>query len=547
MTRPGPLADEADRPSTPGTHEPRVARLPEPPRAPRTADAAPGAADALGGWWPARATALLLLLGVLLRVRQWSAGRSLWLDEALVAQSLVERGHRALLTEPLLHNQAAPQGWLQATRLSVELFGDGERSLRMVALLCGCVSLLLLARLAGRLLPPLAVPVAVGLAALQPDLVYYSNELKPYATDVLVVLVVLLVALRDRPLLLGLVGAAAVWCAYPSVFVLAAASVVLVLRRPGLPARTGAALRLAPWLVSLGVAYVVVLAPLRDREVLDLYWGYSFPRSGSDLPAWLGRRAIDLAATPLHLALAPLALGLLVVGALRLRGRAPAPAVVLLGSLGFAVVAAAASAYPFADRLALWAVPPAVLLLAAVLPPRTGLPLVAAAAALAVVAGPAVVDALPLVVRVQHVEELRPVLEQVARQRQAGDLVLVDIAAKASFDHYAPGLGLHRDGVVLFQTPAVGAGCDGDVVALRTGRFGNGRVWLVRSHELTEGAVLGSRADLLGRIGRVTRLVRTVRAPGAEALLLSPRRDGQEIPPAPLTPDRCLVVNRSAG
>ena len=137
-------------------------------------------------------------------------------------------------------------------------------------------------------------------------------------------------------------------------------------------------------------------------------------------------------------------------------------------------------------------------------------------------------------------------LERLEEQRQPGDLVLVDIAAKAAFDHYAPRLGVPRDGVVLFRTPEPGTDCGEDLVALRTGRFGNGRVWLVLAHELVEGPLLGTRDDLLSRLGRVTRLAGTIEDTGARALLLSPARGGQTLPSAPETPDRCLVVNRSA-
>ncbi|MCW2777896.1 MAG: hypothetical protein JWN17_1621, partial [Frankiales bacterium] len=322
--------------------------------------------DDAGAWqrlWVERAPVLLVALGVLLRVRQWAGDRSLWLDEALVAQSLLTRGHVSLATQPLLHNQAAPQGWLQAVRLCVEVLGDDERSLRLVSLLAGCAALALLARLAGRLLPPVLVPVAVGLAALSPELVYYSNEVKPYATDVTVVLAVLLVALRRRPLELALVGAVAVWCAYPAIFVLTGASVVLVLAEHGLPARVRTAVRLLPWLVSLGVAYVLVLAPLRGREVYEQYWAYAYPRSAGDLPAWLGRRGTDLLATPLRLAVPLLALAVLALGAARLLRRRGAGLV--LAAVPPAVVAGALSAYPLADRLALWLVPVAALLLAA--------------------------------------------------------------------------------------------------------------------------------------------------------------------------------------
>lgn len=494
--------------------------------------------------WPRLLSSLLVLVGLYLRVRQWAGGRSLWLDEALLAPNLTSRSHLQLLTQPLLHAQAAPQVWLQLTRLSVELFGTGERSLRLVSLLAGCAALVLVRPLGERLLEPRLVPVAVGLCALHPGLVYWSDELKPYGSDVLVVLVVVLVALRDRPLRLGLVGAVAVWCAFPAVFVLAGASVLLVLRRRTLADRARAVAGLAPWLVSLAVAYVVVLAPVRSLRVFADYWGYAYPRSTGDLPAWLVRQTLDLVREPLRLAVPVLALALLAVGLGRLLRRAPHRTCVALAGVPFAVLAGALSAYPLTGRLDLWTVPLAALLLAAAVPARRGAVAAVTALALAVVAGPAVAQAVPLAVRTQHVEELRPVLEQVARERQPGDVVLVDIAARAAFDVYGPPLGLRADGVVLFS-PEPAGGCADDVVALRTGGFGDGRVWLVMSHDLVAGSVLGSRADLLSRVGDVTRLVQRVHEPGAEAVLLQPGHGGRNIAEVPPTPGRCLLVVRS--
>ena len=60
-----------------------------------------------------------------------------------------------------------------------------------------------------------------------------------------------------------------------------------------------------------------------------------------------------------------------------------------------------------------------------------------------------------------------------------------------------------------------------------------------------EGPLLGTRSDLLSRLGRVTRLAGSVEETGARALLLSPAPGGDVLPPAPVTPRRCLVVNRS--
>ncbi len=44
-------------------------------------------------------------------------------------------------------------------------------------------------------------------------------------------------------------------------------------------------------------------------------------------------------------------------------------------------------------------------------------------------------------------------MEQLQAEKQPGDLVFVDIAAKAPFDFYTELTGQGRDGVILFATP----------------------------------------------------------------------------------------------
>ncbi|MBC7374771.1 MAG: glycosyltransferase family 39 protein, partial [Frankiales bacterium] len=146
--------------------------------------------------WVRWAPVLLLVLGAEMRLRQWFGGRSLWLDEALIARSLVSRDYVGLVSSPLQGDQAGPVLWLWSTRLSLDLFGDGERALRLVPLLGGLAALVLTWRMAKRLLPDVLVPVALLVTVLSPSLLYFSNEVKPYSVDVAVCLALILLALR---------------------------------------------------------------------------------------------------------------------------------------------------------------------------------------------------------------------------------------------------------------------------------------------------------------------------------------------------------------
>jgi hypothetical protein len=487
-----------------------------------------------------------------MRLRQWFGSRSLWLDEALIARSLVSRDYVGLVAEPLQGGQAAPVLWLWSTRLSLDLFGDGERQLRLVSLLSGIVALVLAWRLARRLLPDVLVPVAVGLVALSPSLLYFSNEVKPYALDVAVVLALVLLALRVRDDVrpLAFAGAVAVWASFASVFVLTGLSVVLVLQslaRDGLRTAVRTAGWLSAWVVSLGISYVLVLHRLADSEVLSTFWDYTFPDGSGDLPTWLLRRSIDLTRDPLELSFWPVALVLLGIGAYRVCRRRPSSALLSYAAVPVALVAAALSVYPFASRLALWLVPLASIALAGALPPRVdrGRPLLLSAAALTLVAAPMAAQALPQVTGVYQRNELRPVMEQLLEEKQPGDLVLVDIPAKAPFDFYTGLTGLGRDGVILFATTEeVGGRCN-DEAALLTGRFARQRVWVVYAHQLQDTRRLGTRDDMIARIEDVTNRARTIDRFGAKAVLFDPT--AQERPPSdePRNPERCLAVIRT--
>ena len=526
-------------------------RLTEVPRRGKHARPPSGVPALLRSAWVTWLPVLLILLGTEMRVRQWWAARSLWLDEALIARSLVSRDYVGLVAEPLQGDQAGPVLWLWSTRLSLDMLGEGERALRVVSLVAGVAALVLAWRLARHLLPPVLVPVAVGLVVLSPALLYFSNEVKPYALDVAVVLGLLLLALRSRDVrLLAGAGVVAVWASYAAVFALAGLSLVLVLaalRREGLVPAAKTAAWLSAWLVSLAVSYALVLHRLRESEILSTFWADTFPDDAGDLPTWLLRRAVGLVEDPLDLEVWPLALGLLAYGLWRLLRTRRRATVLTMSPVALALVAAAISAYPFAGRLSLWVVPLAAIALAAVLPDRTdrGRPLLLAATALAVVAAPMATRSLPLVADVYERNELRTVMEQLKDAREPGDLVLVDIPAKAPYDFYTGRTGLGRDGVVLFATEdEVGGACN-DEAALLTGRFATQRVWIVFAHQLQDTARLGTREDMLARIQDVTNIARTIEETGAKAVLLDPSAPETSDTEERRNPDRCLAVVRT--
>ena len=127
--------------------------------------------------------------------------RSLWLDEALLADNILTRNLRQLFA-PLDHNQAAPFGFLLAEKVLGRWLGYSEYVLRAIPLVAGITSVILFLSIARRILAPRAVPIAISLFAIAPPLIYYSSELKQYSSDTAIGLLIVWLGLviADSPL-----------------------------------------------------------------------------------------------------------------------------------------------------------------------------------------------------------------------------------------------------------------------------------------------------------------------------------------------------------
>src|SRR5689334_4796436 len=112
-------------------------------------------------------------LGCLLRVLEYLLNRSLWLDEAYLALNILHRPWAGLL-RPLDNHQGAPIIFLLLEKLASLRLGSSEYALRLLPLLAGIVSMLLFYKLAGKAISGIAVPIALGLFAISPSLIYYS-------------------------------------------------------------------------------------------------------------------------------------------------------------------------------------------------------------------------------------------------------------------------------------------------------------------------------------------------------------------------------------
>ncbi len=100
------------------------------------------------------------------------------------------------LAQPVLERlQAAPFLFLAIEKGMVTIFGANEYALRAFPLFAGVSALFLFWLLAKRCLSPTGALVAFFLFAVSNPLIYFSAEVKQYASDVAAVLLVYVMAL----------------------------------------------------------------------------------------------------------------------------------------------------------------------------------------------------------------------------------------------------------------------------------------------------------------------------------------------------------------
>lgn len=470
-----------------------------------------------------------VILGAVLRTREWLYGKSLWLDEFTVTDNLVKRGFTQLL-EPLAGNQGGPIGWLWAERASINLFGVHELSLRMVPWLGSLVALAVFPLLAKRLIGDVAMPAATILFATSPALIYYAAETKQYSTDVSCALLVLLLTTRfsTRPptlrgaLLWGLACGVLVWCSQPAILIAAACGLFLAWRWcRDVKALFRLAAGGAVLAVSVGLEWLFVLRQLAANDVLQRYWqsygGYPpVPRTVANDLRWSGSTAVTFTETVARFWMPALAVVLAAWGLATLARLRPWSAALIAVVVLAAVVAAVTQSYPLAQRLALYLLPMLYLLVTAGLADgardlKRGLPspwrqvaVVVCTTVLLLSAGPAVIAGVSTVVRPDETTAARQAIQFVADHQRPGDVVLVERYAASAMTFYGPRLGVAMGGVFSFTRPAAKQGCAADPLASVTK---SGRVWLVFAHHLSNQPANRTEIYLSQLAGRATQLL----------------------------------------
>lgn len=485
------------------------------------------------GRWPTLLAGLILLAGAALRVRAFAAPLSLWGDELAAAIHLLGLPHDPIIEGWVAH-QPAPLGFRALTRLAVGALGVSEASLRLVPFLASLASLPLFAWLATRWAGPQRALLPLLVFAVNPFLVRYAAEFKPYSLDVLVACALLALAVvapdapRARRALLP-VGVLAVWLSFPSVFVLASVAALELMAAGASRDRAalrGALLRALLWSISFVASFLLVARTAAASPWLLHFWrarpGF-WPLVPPSLESlwWPFERVVALSADPGGFGEgAVAAAGIFLVGGAALLLRRRPRAALLLGPLALAMVASALEKYPVYGRLMLFYCPMLALGLgegARRATEASSRPWVRAgvALALAVLLAAPVSSSLSGFLQPRSISDARPVLEFVAARRQAGDVLY-------AFPYALPAIAYYGPCVELGDVPVVTALRQGgapDPLAHTFEKIRPGaRVWFIMT-QVPEFDFTENEREILAALDARGRRLGTFRAMGATAYL----------------------------
>jgi len=234
----------------------------------------------------------LLVAGIASRV--YFLDRSLWLDEAWVANSMLEPSLRGALyySEWL---QTSPPLFIALGRFFTYLFGTSNAALRFLPAFSGVIAVLLMSFLAFKLLRPSFALIAVLLFVFSPRVILYSQSVKQYSTDVFATIALLALGLaylekRSDRWFYGLLAGVVVlsFLSYPAMlffpFVLFCAftprdiqpEVDQAQSRRSVNWQRGA-LAVTTTVVVCAINYVLFIAPNKNSTLTDFFHDGFFP------------------------------------------------------------------------------------------------------------------------------------------------------------------------------------------------------------------------------------------------------------------------------
>jgi hypothetical protein len=160
---------------------------------------------------------LIVATGVLFSLLQFFYNRSFWWDDASLALNIIGKNYFELL-KPLDYEQVAPVLFLYIEKFFSTLWPNTEYGLRIFPLLCFWASIYFFYKILKMQLHNVyAIIFALSLYIFNYTLFFYTNEVKQYISDVLVLIIIFYFILknykttRNKYYVLGIAGVIAIF------------------------------------------------------------------------------------------------------------------------------------------------------------------------------------------------------------------------------------------------------------------------------------------------------------------------------------------------
>lgn len=224
---------------------------------------------------------LCFTLGILLRLHAYLMNNSFFLDEILLSFNVIYKDYFQLLL-PLNYDQAAPLFFLVLTKLVTNFFGNAEAVFRFIPFITGVFSLFAFYQLTKRILVKHWTRLlALLLFSINFQLLFYTQVFKPYSSDVLITILILLVGISlninkislKKAFLVGMLASVAISFSYPAIFSII--GVILVLTFSTKEYKKIFAIIL-PIIILLSIYFVLSLNSIKHSSLLNGYWANGY-------------------------------------------------------------------------------------------------------------------------------------------------------------------------------------------------------------------------------------------------------------------------------
>jgi hypothetical protein len=395
---------------------------------------------------------IVVLCGIGLRVQEYIANRSLWVDEAYLAVAILSRTFLQLL-KPLDGWQHAPYGFLWVERGLSYLFGGSDYVLRIFPMIAGILGLILFKKLAERIFSPLYSFIALMAFAFSDLLIRYSVELKQYSTELCVMVLLYLVCIPfpkklswNKGLIFLGIGIASMLFSHTAILFLVTLGFVATIQQ----------IRLKQWRQSVGVVVLLgiwlgLFMLLYMSDALQAYkdtyymseWPFlhMIPMSFMDLFD-NGLGIFGMFRELLGEVSLWFGMGLFFIGIVVFFRKKWETALLLFGPFALAVIASGLEKYPYVTRVFLFAMPMILLFITeSLLFIRQKLPIAKNIILVTLLVGlfwGSFVQAGIHFVHPREIEETKPLMGYCEAHREQNDGLYVFYATELAFRRYAP-------------------------------------------------------------------------------------------------------------